>query len=173
MRNLWWQSERSWVCVKTTRDQNEGTQRKTNGRRCVLLPASPKEASDFRPIAQSAVGPFIPIQAGFVFDAFSHSHLSAARMPLWPQRRFASLKRMVVVQIKLWLSGHVIKSKEKHALCCVLLCLHHSPWEIVDPYPVLVNHNAGGHHPDKNLCVALVLQTAGREKRPEKSCRCK
>lgn len=50
----------------------------------------------------------------------------------------------------------------------VLLCLHHSPWEIVDPYPVLVNHNAGGHHPDKNLCVALVLKAAGRERRDQR-----
>lgn len=38
--------------------------------------------------------------------------------------------------------------------------LNHSPWEIVDPYPVLVNHNAGGHHANKNLCVALILKTA-------------
>lgn len=36
--------------------------------------------------------------------------------------------------------------------------MRHSPWEIVDPYPVLVNHNASRHHPDENLCVTLVLK---------------
>lgn len=41
--------------------------------------------------------------------------------------------------------------------------MFHSPWEIVDPYPVLVNYNASRHHPNENLCVALVL------KRGEKS----
>lgn len=49
--------------------------------------------------------------------------------------------------------GH---SMARVSLCSVRVC--HSPWEIVDPYPVLVNHNAGGHHPEKNLCVALVLK---------------
>lgn len=39
-----------------------------------------------------------------------------------------------------------------------VLCAFHSPWEIVDPYPVLVNYNASRHHPNENLCVALVLK---------------
>lgn len=43
------------------------------------------------------------------------------------------------------------------------MCVGHSPWEIVDPYPVLVNHNAGGHHPNENFCVTLVLKVRGTE----------
>lgn len=39
--------------------------------------------------------------------------------------------------------------------------LCHSPWEIVDPYYVLVNHNAGRHHPNENLCITLVLKERG------------
>lgn len=37
----------------------------------------------------------------------------------------------------------------------------HSPWEIVDPNPVLVNHNTSRHHPQEDLCVALVLKVQG------------
>lgn len=40
----------------------------------------------------------------------------------------------------------------------VCFCVRHSPWEIVDPYSVLVNHNASRHHPNENFCVTLVLK---------------
>lgn len=47
-----------------------------------------------------------------------------------------------------------------HTEACNSVCasVSYSPREIVDPYPVLVNHNARGHHPNKDLCVALVLK---------------
>lgn len=42
--------------------------------------------------------------------------------------------------------------------CRTCRCVIHSPWETVDPNPVLVNHDAGGHHPQEDLRVALVLK---------------
>lgn len=45
--------------------------------------------------------------------------------------------------------------------CRTCWCVLHSPWEIVDPNPVLVNHNTSRHHPQEDLCVALVLKVQG------------
>lgn len=42
--------------------------------------------------------------------------------------------------------------------CKTCWCVIHSPWEIVDPNPVFVNHNTSRHHPQEDLCVALVLK---------------